>query len=197
VTSTAVTTRERILAAAMTLFGRYGYRRTSMEDIASEAGLSRAALYLRFRNKEDIFRELARGLHDAGLADAERSLLGSEPLTDRLCAAVEAKTLRMIELAYESPHGSELLDENNRLCGDLATDSERRFHGLLAGGFRDADGAGTIDLAAAGLTPVEAADLFGRAVHGLKGPGNATDEYRTRLRRLVNVFVAGLGGERD
>ena len=69
--SPASTTRERILGAAFTLFGRYGFKRASMEDIASEASLSRAALYLQFRNKEDIFRDLARGLHDEGLSQAE------------------------------------------------------------------------------------------------------------------------------
>ena len=60
----AVSTRARILGAAFTLFGRYGFKRASMEDIASEAGLSRTALYLQFRNKEEIFRELAIGLHE-------------------------------------------------------------------------------------------------------------------------------------
>src|SRR6266545_4856609 len=108
-------TRERILNAAFTLFGRYGFRRASMEDIASEAGMSRAALYLQFRNKEDIFRELARGLHEEAIAGAEAALGGDEAIAERLLAAVEAKTLRMIETIQASPHGSELMDEKNRL----------------------------------------------------------------------------------
>ena len=90
----ASATRERILSAAFTLFGRYGFKRTSMEDIASEAGLSRAALYLQFRNKEDIFRDLAAGSARRGLSGAEAALAGDHPLADRLRAAVEAKTLR-------------------------------------------------------------------------------------------------------
>jgi AcrR family transcriptional regulator len=191
---TTVTTRERILEAAFTLFGRYGFKRTSMEDIASEAGLSRAALYLQFRNKEEIFRDLAGGLHEQGLSDAESALKSAQPLAERLRAAVEAKTLRMIEIAYASPHGSELMDEKNRLCGDLATESERRFQELLTATFRQANENREVDLAAAGLTAAEAADVFAHAVTGLKGGEVTVDAYRARLASLVRVFVAGLGG---
>jgi len=185
-------TRERILGAAFTLFGRYGFRRASMEDIASEAGMSRAALYLQFRNKEDIFRELARGLHEEAIAGAEAALGGDEAIAARLRAAVEAKTLRMIETIQASPHGSELMDEKNRLCGDLATDSERRFQKALVRAFKRADEAGEIDLGAAGFTADHAADLFASAIQGLKGTDVTIDRYRRRLDSLVKLFVRGL-----
>lgn len=188
------TTRDRILGAAFTLFGRYGFKRTSMEDIASEAGLSRTALYLQFRNKEDIFRELARGLHEEALSGAEAALEADEPLADRLVRAVEAKTLRMIEVVQASPHGSELMDQKNRLCGDLATESERRFEEMLTRALTRADGAREIDLALAGLSASEAAELFARSVDGLKGPEVQIDRYRKRLASFVGVLVRGLGG---
>jgi len=165
-----------------------------MEDIASESGLSRAALYLQFRNKEDIFRDLARGLHEEGLLQAEAALEGEQSLSERLRAGVEAKTLRMIEIVYGSPHGSELMDEKNRLCGDLATDSERRFQEMLTRVFERAEETKEIDLTVSGLSATEVADVFAGAVQGLKGPEVTTDAYRTRLASLVKVFVAGLGG---
>jgi len=185
-------TRERILQAAFTRFARYGFRRTSMEDIATEAGVSRAALYLQFRNKEEIFRSLAQELHDEALAGAAAALSSDQPLVERLRAAVEAKSLRFVEIAYGSPHGSELLDESNRLCGDLAAETERRFQEHLTRLFRRAAQAQEIDLAAVDLSATEAAELFARAVSGLKGPGVTLDTYRKRLAALVRVFVAGL-----
>jgi AcrR family transcriptional regulator len=193
-TRSTIATRERIHRAAFTLFCRYGFKRTSMEDIAAEAGLSRAALYLQFRNKEDIFRDLARELNAESMALAEAALTERRPLADRLRAAVEARMLRMIEIAYDSPHGSELMDEKNRLCGDLWTDSERAFQELMVRLFKRAAHAREINLVGAGLGAAEAADLFLRAVSGLKGPGVTTDIYRNRLASLVRVFVAGMGG---
>ena len=192
--SAPIATRERILSAAFTLFGRYGFRRTSMEDIASEAGLSRTALYLQFRNKEDIFRDLAAGLHEEALSRAEAALDGDQPLAESLRAAVEAKTLRMIEIVHASPHGSELMDEKNRLCGDLATDSERRFREMLTRTLIRAEGAGEINLAAAGFSASGAADLFASALSGLKDPEVAIDRYRKNVASLVKVFIKGLGG---
>jgi AcrR family transcriptional regulator len=186
------TTRERILAAATTLFSRYGYKRTSMEDIASEANLSRAALYLQFRNKEDIFREGARQLHEQGLADARAALAGNGPLPECLRRSVEAKTLRMLEIASSSPHGDELSDEKNRLCGDLATQGEHEFLELITAALRHADSTGEIDLASAGVTAAEAAEVFTHSAAGLKGRDVVIDDYRKRLATFVQIFVTGL-----
>ena len=54
--------KETVFAAAYDVFSTYGYRRTSMNDIAQAAGMSRPALYLLFDNKESLFRELAADL---------------------------------------------------------------------------------------------------------------------------------------
>ena len=47
--------KSRILAAARSVFLRYGFKRVSMNDIAEAAAVSRPALYLLFKNKEEIF----------------------------------------------------------------------------------------------------------------------------------------------
>lgn len=47
-------TRTALLDAAERLLGQFGYRRISVEDIATEAGLSRRTFYLYFSNKEEI-----------------------------------------------------------------------------------------------------------------------------------------------
>lgn len=192
--SADMTTRTRILTAATTLFSRYGFKRTTMEDIATGAGLSRASLYLSFRNKEDIFRELARALQEEAIGRAEAALGEPGPLAERLRLAVEAKSLRMMEIAQTSPHGSELMDENSRLCGDLATESEDRFLEMLAGAFAQADKAGEIDLSAAGLTAKEAAEVFLHSASGLKRLDASLAVYRKRLAAMAGVFVAGLRG---
>jgi AcrR family transcriptional regulator len=187
-------TRERILAAAFARFSHYGYRRTSMEDIAAEAGVARASLYLQFQNKEEIFRSLARQLHDEALAGAEAAFGREGPLARRLQAAAEAKSLRFMEVAFASPHGGELLDESGRLCGGMAAETEAAFRKLLARELRRASQAGEIDLASASLSAADAADLLTRAMSGLKGPGFTVAAYRKQLGALLRVFVAGLGG---
>src|SRR5512133_976841 len=51
-------TQDQILTAAAEVIIRLGYDKTTMSDIAEEAGLSRRTLYLYFKGKEDLFEEL-------------------------------------------------------------------------------------------------------------------------------------------
>ncbi|MGH6914986.1 MAG: TetR/AcrR family transcriptional regulator [Geminicoccales bacterium] len=58
-------TRRRLLDAAATVFGRRGYRRAPVEEIASEAGYTIGALYSNFAGKDEVLlalleREIAR-----------------------------------------------------------------------------------------------------------------------------------------
>lgn len=48
--------RERLLGAASELFVRWGFDKTSVGDIAREAGVSKGAVYLEFPNKEALFK---------------------------------------------------------------------------------------------------------------------------------------------
>jgi TetR/AcrR family acrAB operon transcriptional repressor len=49
---------QQILGAAAAVIIRLGYDKTTMRDIANEAGLSRGTIYLYFKGKEDIFAAL-------------------------------------------------------------------------------------------------------------------------------------------
>ncbi|MEV1001870.1 TetR family transcriptional regulator [Nonomuraea sp. NPDC050202] len=67
-------TSERILEAARALFAARGYRATSMQAIADEVGITKAALYYHFDSKEEILHQLTFPLLDeleSVLAQAE------------------------------------------------------------------------------------------------------------------------------
>lgn len=49
---------QRILTAAADLIAHYGYDKTSVEEIAREAGVSKGAIYLHFKSKEALFEAL-------------------------------------------------------------------------------------------------------------------------------------------
>ncbi|MBN1881460.1 MAG: TetR/AcrR family transcriptional regulator [Deltaproteobacteria bacterium] len=55
--------KNEILDTAITLFGKFGYKKTSLSDIADAAGVTPAALYRYADGKEDLYRAAAgRGL---------------------------------------------------------------------------------------------------------------------------------------
>ena len=56
---------EAIAAAAVRLFLRDGYERTSVDAIAAEAGVSKRTIYNRYRDKENLFLSVLRDSYAA------------------------------------------------------------------------------------------------------------------------------------
>ena len=188
--------REAILAAAQLQFGRYGFRRTSMEDIAKETGVSRASLYSYFDNKEEIFRSLTALLHEQSLEAAERCLKDGPTdagIGPRVEAALLARMTPFLEIVMQSAHGSEISDENNRLCGELVVASSERFLTMLSNALAAAARAGEIDLESADLSADAAAELIHRSAAGLKQGAPEIATVERRLHGFLRVFFAGLG----
>jgi AcrR family transcriptional regulator len=50
--------RRQLLGVALTVFGEQGFHRTSMNDVAEAAGVTKPVLYQHFRSKRDLYREL-------------------------------------------------------------------------------------------------------------------------------------------
>jgi AcrR family transcriptional regulator len=51
-------TRDRLLAAAATVFADRGYEQTSLDEISATAGLTKGAIYSNFGSKDDLFYAL-------------------------------------------------------------------------------------------------------------------------------------------
>lgn len=60
----ALKTKEHLMLAALETFYRKGIARTSLNEIAQTAGVTRGALYWHFKNKEDLFDALFQRICD-------------------------------------------------------------------------------------------------------------------------------------
>jgi AcrR family transcriptional regulator len=72
-------TQDRILQAAMNLFMRRGYARTSVTQIANKAGVSRAAVFWHFSDKDTLFRAAAKQFVEPFREGLARHLRHLEP----------------------------------------------------------------------------------------------------------------------
>ena len=188
-------TREAILAAGLHCFGRDGFRRTALERVAHEAGISRAAVYLHFANKEQLFRALVDDLHARALSEATAAARGDGPLADRLTAVMVAKTARFFDLLRASDHAQEFLDENHRLCGEISAAFATKHARLLARMIATAAAAGEISLATVGASATQLAELLLDTAEGIKTRNRtllSSDAYRRRLGDAVRIVLAGL-----
>jgi len=118
-----MTPRDRILEAAMTVFRRHGFRRSSIEETAEAAGLTRQALYHHFKSKEALFRAVIERVHDGALADgakaAERVEATGGSLADIVIAQVAARLKAFVASFDGSPHVDELFSEHLIHARDL------------------------------------------------------------------------------
>jgi TetR/AcrR family transcriptional repressor of nem operon len=104
---------DTVLDRAIAVFWRYGYAAASLRDLTEATGLSTAALYNRFNDKEGLFLESLRRYADQGLTDrlARLATLKS-PLN-----AIRTFFDELIEMSADDPNRRGCLLVNTVLDG--------------------------------------------------------------------------------
>lgn len=82
-------TKQRILAAASVQFERFGPRKTSMDEIARTAKLSRATLYLHFNGKAQIYESLLRQVTNGFVEKVLQLVVSNQPAPRKFRQYVE------------------------------------------------------------------------------------------------------------
>jgi AcrR family transcriptional regulator len=104
--------REGILAAAERCIDRHGIRKTTMDDVACEVGLSRPSVYRYFTDRDDLLVELTTRHARALLERARKSVSRQSSLLDQIVESVlySAEHARRDPLTRHciDPHGTSL-----------------------------------------------------------------------------------------
>lgn len=87
--------REELIRLAADLFKERGYQTTTLNDIASHAGMDRASVYYYVGNKEEFFREAVKGGVEQNAAYVE-TLLARDELS------AQAKLEQLVQLLMQS-----------------------------------------------------------------------------------------------
>ena len=129
-------TRNRILDAAEQTFQQRGVSRTSLADIAAEAGVTRGAIYWHFKNKADLYDAMIKRVLDPEEARCNAGMVTvSDPLGFIRTLAVDflqrvtrdSRYQRVFEIAW---HKCEYVDEM-AVIRDSHLECGRRFIALL------------------------------------------------------------------
>lgn len=169
-----------ILDAAYLCFTRHGVRRTTMDDIARAADVSRAALYQYVRGKDDAFLQLTKRLHEQALVRARTAAESDLTPAERIGEILGAKLDLVTMVTADSPHAAELIDASSRLCGEVVQNFLDELHALLTAAFAEAD---TVAMA-----PEQAADIAIALVQGLE----VSPERAALLRPASDALIFGL-----
>ncbi len=80
--------RERIVAAALRVFGERGFHGATIQDVVNECGLSVGAIYTYFKGKEDLFLATCDLASGRGLGELAARIATGRTVADRLAIAV-------------------------------------------------------------------------------------------------------------
>lgn len=184
--------RARILDTAERLFSQYGVRRTSMDLLATEAGVAKPTLYAYFGSKEELFRSVVQALINAIIDDAEAVAASSLPLDAKMRGILEAKFTRMYELVFSSAHAAELLESSDSQARDIAAEGDQHFRRILTDVLLAAQSARDLDLGRIGASTEELVDALMVAGHGASWNADSAADHRRNIAGQVRFLLAGV-----
>lgn len=180
--------REALLQAAVGVFFRYGLHKTSMDDVARAAGISRQGLYRHFSSKEELFAEMVRFVVNDALHRAIAALNDDDTaLPARLEAAVLAWSGLHFTHLSTSAHVAEILAAAAAPLGGAVEDARRRFAESIARALRRSGVAATAKDARERALTLEA------AATGLKHSTTDLARFVRDVRVCIRVVI-GDGG---
>lgn len=189
-TSEADPRRRELVEAAFTVFTRYGFRKTSMEEVARAAHVSRQALYLHFASKEALFRATLR-------TTLEDSLQAATGVLRDPTLAIETKLVRALDgwtgryVGMLGAGASDLVVAAEALLGSLVKDHDHLFANLIT----RAIAASPLPAAykSVGLTARQLAETLLATARGLKHSSASRPAFVRGVGIAVRVLCAPLG----
>jgi AcrR family transcriptional regulator len=169
-----------IVLAGLKLFTQYGYRKTSIDDIANAAHVAKRTVYLHFENKAAVFLAILEYLGDQVRQRCAAAESAGGTAVDRLTGLLDAYFGMAFELFSKSEHMPELQETFSMLArariGDLNTEYEDRLTRFL----RSLQKTGAIGGPPQGLTVEQMVHILVRAAEG----PNTTQRCRVIGRHL-------------
>ncbi|GAB0115752.1 TetR/AcrR family transcriptional regulator [Acidisoma sp. C75] len=112
---------DTVLERAVGVFWQNGYAGTSLRDLTQATGLSSAALYHRFNDKNGLFVEALRRYADEGLVERLARLSASADPLRAICDFLD----ELIAMSLADPHHRGCLLVNTALDGAAMSDAAR------------------------------------------------------------------------
>src|SRR5882762_9940118 len=184
-----------IVLAALELFTRYGYRKTSIDDIAEAAQVAKRTVYLHFENKAAVFLAILEYLGDQvrqRCAAAERA---RGTAVGRLAGLLDAYFGMGFELFSKSEHMPELEETFSKLARSRIGDLNTEYQARLASFLRSLEKTDEIEGPPQGLTVEEIVYILIRAAEGAKHDAKVQGDRQAlqrHLRKLALLAIAAM-----
>ena len=174
-----------ILKAAFDVFSSYGFKRTSMDDIAKAAGVSRPALYQSFANKGEIFRAILSTFF-TGVESAWDSIIAAEhSVVTRLAMIFDVGIVQPHAMMEQMPHGEEIIGLKNEIAEDMFDAFNQRLNAAFIEVIKS-------DLSQDQITADNISMMLSRSIAGMKADGLQSSELKSEFDVLLRISAAAM-----
>lgn len=188
-----MTDREsNILDASLRLFMRYGVKRTSMGDVAEEAGVSRQTLYNSFKNKGDILRAQIERYTENAIAVIHEQTKSMDGLGEKLDLVFEQMVVVGFDMMVATPNVQDLVEGIDASSREELDKAARRFRDVIEQILRPYEPK----LAQSGLSSADLADFAQKSASAAKRSATDRDHLLRLLSTLRNLCLSAAGENR-
>lgn len=175
--------RDRITEKAVGVFLRYGYERTTMNDIAEAVAISRPALYLVFKNKEEVFAAVVEHFSTIQFNNIRNGLSRHQTLEAKLSFACEAWAIEGYEVLAAHPDAADMAKLSYEPVQRMYAAFQQMIVELLPQ---------KLPKTRAGYKPGEYARVLTFALRGFKETAQSAEDLRRMIRLQVSLLIAAL-----
>jgi AcrR family transcriptional regulator len=181
-----------IVLAALELFTRYGYRKTSIDNIAQAAQVAKRTVYLHFENKAAVFLAILEYLGDQVRQRCSAAERAGGTAVDRLTGLLDAYFGMAFELFSKSEHMPELEETFSKLARARIDDLNTEYEGRLARFVRSLQKMGAIGGPPRGLNVEQLVHVLIRAAEGAKHDPEMQGDRKALERRLRELAILAI-----
>jgi AcrR family transcriptional regulator len=184
-----------IVLAGLQLFTQYGYRKTSVDDIARAAQVAKRTVYLHFENKAAVFLAILEYLGDQVRQRCAAAESAGGTAVDRLTALLDAYFGMGFELSRKSEHMPELEETFSKLARARIGDMNTEYEGRIARFLRSLQQTREIGGPPPGLTVEQIVHIVVRAAEGAKHDAKMQGDRKAlerSLRELATLAIAAM-----
>jgi AcrR family transcriptional regulator len=184
-----------IVLAGLQLFTRYGYRKTSIDDIALAAQVAKRTVYLHFENKAAVFLAILEYLGDQVRKRGAAAERAGGTAVERLTGLLDAYFGMAFELFSKSEHMPELEETLSKLARARIDDLNTQHEERLARFLRSLQKTGAIGGPPQGLSVEQIVHILMQTAEGAKHDPKVQGDRKAlgrRERELAILAIAAM-----
>ena len=170
--------QQKIISCAIEVFSRYGVRRTTMGDIAENAGVSRQTLYASYANKEEVLRAAVTQLSNNTIAEIQSAWADSDTIGEKLDLYLQLAVIHYFDMLSHLPDSADLVSGFRAIGAEELAIAEQQKQDMLEQQFQPFEA----ELKNRGMSSRSLAELFQTSSTNFK----YVAEERADLIRLLD-----------